>query len=177
MFGGQTGLQAANSRYLFRDAIWANIDNPTFFDDFNDEYTLEPSTDTYTAPVYEWRKDWASVIPVNTSLEHRVDEVTTWLWNRFIGDGGKNLDDIARAQIHSMLATGHDLGYKMDSNNPGTAYTSRDLTHKKGVARELDELHAAFVMNDLSDYNFNKRIGMAINFISILPYAFAMEGQ
>lgn len=177
VFGGQTGLQAANSRYLFRSAMWANVDNPTFFDDYSDEYTLEAGTDTSPAPVYVWQKDWASVIPVNGNLEHRVDEVAVWLWKRFIGDGGSNFDDIARAQVHAMLATGHDLGYAMDPDNASAVYSSRDITHKKGVARTLDEAHAAYLMNDLSDYNFNKRIGMAINFISVLPYAFVMEGQ
>ncbi len=177
VFGGQTGLQAANSRYIFKDAFWANVLNPTFFDDFNDEYTLEAGTDTDPAPVYVWQKDWASVIPVNAQGEHRVGEVAAWLWNRFIADGGENFDALARAQVQSILATRFDLGYTVDPENPDQVYVSSDVAHKKGALRSLDEANAAAVMNGLSDFEFNKRIGLAINFISMLPYAFAMEGR
>ncbi|NND45485.1 MAG: DUF1800 family protein [Xanthomonadales bacterium] len=177
VFGGQTGLQAANNRYIFKDAFWANIDNPTFFDDTSDDYTLEAGTETTPAPVYTWEKDWASVIPVNGDGEHVVGEVATWLWNRFIGDGGQNFDAIARAQVQAILAHERDFGYTVDSANPEVVYSSNDITKKKGVARPTDEANAAVVMNGLSQYNFNKRVGTAINFISMTPYAFAMEGQ
>ncbi len=129
------------------------------------------------APVYVWEKDWAGVIPVDGNGDHIAGEVVTWLWNRFIGDGGANFDDIARAQVQSILAQYLDLGYVMDSENPDVVYSTNDISKKKGIARSTDELNAAFLMTGLSQYDFNKRVGLAINFISMLPYAFAMEGK
>ena len=172
VFGGQTGLQAANNRYIFKDAFWANTQSPTFLDDISDSYTLAESGEELL-----WEKDWASVVPLNSDGEHVASEVATWLWNRFIGDGGKNFDAIARAQVQSMLAAYRDFGYAMDSVNPDEAYSSSDITRKKGIAKTKDEEHAAFVMNSLSQRDFNLRIGLAVNFITMLPYAFAMEGQ
>jgi hypothetical protein len=32
-------------------------------------------------------------------------------------------------------------------------------------------------MNGLSQFNFNRRVGLAVNFISMTPYAFATEGK
>ena len=174
VFGGQTGFQAANNRYIFKDAFWENAANPTFFDDASDTYTLE---DGEGAPVYIWEKEWAGVIPVDGNGDHIAGEVATWLWNRFIGDGGANFDAIARAQVQSILAQYLDLGYVMDSENPDVVYSTNDISKNKGIARSTDELNAAFVMTALSQYDFNKRVGLAINFISMLPYAFAMEGN
>jgi hypothetical protein len=177
VFGGQTGLQAANNRYIFKDAFWANAASPTFFDDASDQYTLENGTDLDPAPVFLWQKDWASVIPVDGNGEHVAGEVATWLWDRFIGDGGANFDAIAQAQVQSILANYRDLGYVVDPENPDVVYDSSDIIRKKGVAKPVNEANAAFVMDGLSQYDFNKRVGLAVNFISMLPYAFAMEGK
>jgi len=172
VFGGQTGLQAANNRYIFKDAFWTNTENPTFLDDYSDTYTLADGGDVLT-----WQKNWAGVIPPNSNNEYVAGEVAAWLWNRFIGDGGKNFDAIARAQVQSILATYRDFGYAMDSGNPDAAYSSNDITKKKGIARLKNEEHAVFVMDELSQKNFNLRVGLAVNFITMLPYAFAMEGK
>jgi hypothetical protein len=174
VFGGQTGFQAANNRYIFKDAFWANIDSRRFFDDFSDNYTLEAGEG---AQVFTWTKDWKSVIPLNEDGNHVAGEVATWLWNHFIGDGGENFDAIARAQVQSFLSGIFDFGYRMDPENPDIAYSSNDISKKKGIGRDLNDANAAFVMNDLTPFDFNKRIGLSVNFISMLPYAFAMEGK
>ena len=41
VFGGQTGYQAGTNRYIFKDAFWATINSPDFYDDTSDPYTLE----------------------------------------------------------------------------------------------------------------------------------------
>lgn len=176
VFGGQTGLQAAGNRYIFKDAISENIGNPTYFDDYSDRYTLEAGTETEPAPSFTWTKDWAAVVPVNDQGDFRVGDVATWLWNRFMADGGKNFDDIARAQVQSFLASGHDFGYAFNPDDAERSFGSRDFSSKKGIARPLNEAHADTLMNDLDSKTFNKRIGMAINFISMLPYAFVTGG-
>jgi len=171
VFGGQTGFQAANNRYLFKNAYWNNVGASSFLLDINDTYTLEPGVD---AQVYEWSKDWGSVIPVNANGEHVVADVAEWLWNRFIGDGGKNFDPIARAQVHALLADNRDFGYVVDSSNPDIAYSSDDIVN--GAARAKDQAKAAETMN-FETNAANIRVGMAINFITMTPYAFVMESK
>jgi hypothetical protein len=172
VFGGQTGYQAGTNRYIFKDAFWATINSPDFYDDTSDPYTLEEGGAEYT-----WYKNWESVIPQNADGEHVVGEVAAWLWNRFIGDGGKNFDPIARAQVQALLAAGRDFAYTVDPDNPDAVYSRTDITRKKGVARPTDEANAAVSMTGLSQFNFNRRVGLAVNFISMTPYAFAMEGK
>lgn len=53
-------------------------------------------------------------------------------------------------------------------------YSSRDIT--KGVATAADQEKAAELM-DFATTAANIRVGMAVNFITMTPYAFAMEGQ
>ena len=172
VFGGQTGYQAGTNRYIFKDAFWATINSPDFYDDTSDPYTLEEGGAEYT-----WYKNWESVIPQNADGEHVVGEVAAWLWNRFIGDGGKNFDPIARAQVQALLAAGRDFAYMVDPDNPDAVYSRADITRKKGVARATDEANAGVSMTGLSQFNFNRRVGLAVNFISMTPYAFAMEGK
>jgi hypothetical protein len=170
VFGGQTGFQAANNRYLFRDAYWQNVTNASFLNDVSDNYTL----DAEGADVYTWEKDWGSVIPVNANGEHLVAEVAEWLWNHFIGDGGKNFDPIARAQVHALLADLRDFAYVVDSTNPDRVYSSDDITN--GDAAAVDQAKAAELMN-FTTRAANIRVGMAVNFITMTPYAFAMGGK
>ncbi len=169
VFGGQTGFQAANNRYIFRDAYWQNVRSSYFLYDISDTYTLESG-----GTVIIWQKDWSSVIPLNGNDKHVVAEVAEWLWNHFIGDDGKNLDPIARAQVHALLAVGRDFGYVVNSASPDIVYSSNDITN--GPAALTDQAIAIKLM-DLTTTTGNDRVGMAVNFISMTPYAFAMEGQ
>ena len=162
-------FQAANNRYIFRDAYWQNVSSSSFLYDISDTYTLESG-----GIVFTWQKDWGSVIPVNGNGEHVVAEVAGWLWNHFIGDGGKNFDPIARAQVQALLADGRDFGYVVNSGSPDIVYSSNDITN--GAATAADQAKAIEVM-DLTTTRDNDRVGMAINFITMTPYAFAMEGQ
>jgi hypothetical protein len=171
VFGGQTGFQAATNRYLFRDAYWQNVTSYNFLLDIRDNYTLEPGDG---AVVYTWEKDWGSVIPVNGSGDHVVSEVADWLWNHFIGDGGKNFDTIARAQVYALLADDRDFGFVVDPDNPETVYSSDEVTNGAGAV--IYSTLAAELM-DFSTTAANYRVGMAVNFITMTPYAFAMEGQ
>ncbi|MDX2427744.1 MAG: DUF1800 family protein [Xanthomonadales bacterium] len=171
VFGGQTGFQAANNRYLFRDAYWSNVAKSTFLLDISDTYTLDPGVD---AAVYKWQKDWGSVIPVNANGEYVVADVAEWLWNHFIGDGGKNFDPIARAQVHALLADNRDFAYVVDPSNPDVAYSSDEIVN--GAASATDQALAAETMN-FNQNTANIRVGMAINFITMTPYAFVMEGK
>ena len=114
------------------------------------------------------------MIPVNAKGEYVVADVAEWLWNHFIGDGGKNFDPIARAQVHALLANNRDFGYVVDSSDPDIAYSSNEIVN--GAARATDQALAAETMN-FNTNTANIRVGMAINFITMTPYAFVMEGK
>ena len=123
VFGGQTGLQAANDRFLFKHAYEQNILNQTFIDDLDDEYTLSEG-----GPVLVWVKAWENVLPTNGNGDYVVADVATWLWNRFISDGGANFDPLALAQVQALLAQGRDFGYTVDPNDAERVFSSADIS-------------------------------------------------
>lgn len=170
VFGGQTGYQAANNRYIFKNAYAANVNSTGFLYDVSDDYLLEAGGETQT-----WTKEWDAVIPVNANGEYVVAEVAEWLWNHFIDDGGKNFDPIARAQVHALLSSDRDFAYTVDSNNREAVYTSDQILNDPQVSA-VDQANAAQLM-DFSSTSSNIRVGMAVNFITMTPYAFAMEGK
>jgi hypothetical protein len=169
VFGGQTGNDAANDRYVFKNAWGANVENPDVLGASQEYYLLEQEGTPQL-----WRKEWGSVIPANAQGEHVVSEVAEWLWNRFIADGGENFDPIARAQIHSLLATGFDFAAVVDRNALDATFTSADIL--EGPARAVNEELARVRMN-FADPAEQQRVGMAVNFISMMPYAFASGGR
>jgi hypothetical protein len=174
VFGGQTGFQAATNRYIFKDAYWDHSTRPWFLYDTDDTYSLD-GVDSYV-----WEQDWGSVIPVNGNGDHVVSEVATYLWNHFIGDGGKNFDEIARAQVQALLATRRDFGYTVDVDNPEVIYNTNDLASDPALS--VNQTNAGSIMSLQSGdtgtrRDANRRVGMAVNFITMTPYAFAMEGQ
>ena len=168
VFGGQTGNDAANDRFGFRSALNQNVDNPEALGTTEQYYRL-----TEDGIPHLWRKDWSTVIPANAAGDHVVGDVARWLWQRFIGDGGANFDAIAQAQVHSLLATGFDFAAVVDRNDVGALFNSEDLN--KGYAAEVNHELAATVMN-FTDPEEQMRVGMAVNFITLLPYAFARTG-
>ena len=168
VFGGQTGNDAANDRFGFRSALNQNVDNPEALDTTEQDYRLAED-----GVPRLWRKDWSTVIPSNAAGDHVVGDVAQWLWQRFIGDGGANFDAIAQAQVHALLATGFDFAAVVDRNNVGALYSSEDL--QNGYAAEVNHVLAATVMN-FADREEQVRVGMAVNFITMLPYAFARTG-
>lgn len=173
VFGHQTGIDAANNSFIFKDAYDGNTLSYYYHSTSEGTYTLSDGGE----PIL-WQKDWASVIPVNSNGDYSVAEVSTWLWNRFIADGGKNFDVIARAQVQSLLATGYDFGFAVDPDNrdPDPFYSSEDISGGHALAAQTFTEHASTVI-DLTTKEGNERIGMAINFITMTPYAFALEGK
>jgi hypothetical protein len=89
------------------------------------------------------------------------------------------MDDIARAQIRAMLATGYDFGYLVDPENLERTYSSDDIANiyfelNKNNAYQLMDLDS--VEPDLREAA-NERIGLAVNFITATPFVFAQEGK
>jgi len=169
VFGGQTGNDAANDRFGFRSAWSQNVENPEALGTPQQLYRLAAD-----GPPHIWRKDWSSVIPANTAGEHIVGDVAQWLWQRFIGDGGVNFDAIAQAQVHALLATGFDFAAVVDRGDLDAIYNSAEL--EEGFAAEVNRELAATVM-DFANPDEQIRVGMAVNFITMTPYAFARTGE
>jgi len=173
VFGHQTGVDALNNPFIFKDAYSQNSNNNFYHVASVGSYTLEDG-----GPPIDWAKDWGPVIPADGNGDHVVSDVATWLWNHLIGDGGKNFDVIARAQVQSLLATGRDFGYEVDSSNrdPDIFYSSADINGGHAGAAQTFSDHAVLTM-DFTAQDDNERVGMAVNFITMTPYAFAMEGK
>lgn len=173
VFGHQTGVDALNNPFIFRDAFFANSTFPGMLSDVRLSYTLSDG-----GPTQEWVKDWSAVIPTDKKGRYFVDEVADWLWNRFIGDDGKNFDTIARAQVQALLAEGVDFALSVDPGNtdPNAFYTSAQISGDDPVAANKNQDNGNTQM-DLSTDEGNIRIGLAVNFISLTPYSFAMEGK
>jgi hypothetical protein len=175
VFGGQTGTEAANNPNIFRDAYQRNVTKPDF---------LGKERRTYPdGSGRVWIKDWASVIPIGPDNNYNVAYVTEWLWKYFTADNGVNLDVIAKAQVQSLLASGYDFGWTVNQAlgyPPEQSYSSAEISVSPLL--EIDSANAATLM-DLASQDpvarrtANEHIGMAVNFITVLPYTFAMEGK
>ena len=173
VFGGQTSINAANNPDIFKSAYNSAVDGHWFVVKHSENYVENSVTKT-------WEKDWAKVIPKNVSGVYRVGEIAEWLWQRFIADGLKNYGPLERAYITAFLATGNDFGMTVDEFNPDVTFTAKQLEsepYKSYIAAN----EAVIMKLDSTDQNTrrtaNYRIGWAINFISMTPYMFAMEGQ
>jgi hypothetical protein len=174
VFGGQTGNDAANNRFVFKNAWAANVESIETLAAVSQVL----QRDDNGIPT-RWSKDWRTVVPVNQQGEYRVKEVAEWLWNRLIADGGLEFDSLARAQVYSLLATGFDFELVLELNDqaiPGPAEVfSSELLQPGTVANQYYEVLSGMQL-DLADTRQQHQVGMAINFISMLPFAFANGG-
>ena len=185
VFGGQTGVEAANNANVFNNAY--NVAG------LQTSYglartVLSYSTDETQTTQVTWDKDWGEVIPTNSNGEYVVADVADWLWRRVVADGGKNFDVIARAQVIAILARNWDFGYAVTvldpsiSTDPEATYSSNDLTSDARLVAVMNGLAAETM--DLASPDItttrrgeNNRVSFAANFISMLPYTFALEGK
>jgi hypothetical protein len=170
VFGGQTGTEAADSADVFR----VNYNHAT-----SEESRFRQSYGTKFER--SWEKNWASVIPKDSSGTYIVKDVAEWLWKRFIGDGLKNLGLLERAHIYAFLAEGRDIIHVVDRNQLGRVITTADLTSDAALAGLVQSLSARNLPLDSANSTerraANARVGQAISFIVATPYIFAQEGR
>lgn len=173
VFGGQTSLNAASNPDIFKTAYNNSVDAIWFAIKYSEEYTD-------SAGSHKWIKDWARVVPKNLSGVYRVDDIGEWLWHRFISDDLKNYGPLERAYVNGFLATGNDLGFIIDDSNPDINFTPEQLNLESNKIH-LTENKEAIMNLDSSDVYprqvANKNIGMAINFIAMTPFMFAIEAK
>ena len=85
-----------------------------------------------------------------------------------------------RAYVAGFLATGRDLGYIVDPDNPDVVFSTQDLKSEP-LASGLKTLEGSLMDLDSDDpalrSQANRRVGLAVSFISMTPFTFAMEGR
>lgn len=185
VFGAQTGREAADSADVFRN----NFNRVT---SEHWRYRL-PEVDRFGR---SWEKDWAEVAPRDGNGTFRVDQMTEWLWNRFVADGLKNLGVLERAHLYAYLAVDADLIYlvnrmeieaaggdpdDLDQYDFDRVVTTAELESNPELETLIDWLAEQLIPLDSTDQGerqaANARIGQAINFIAATPYVFAQEGR
>lgn len=170
VFGGQTGIEAADSMDIFRN-------NYNRFTDYPSLWYRRTTINRYGR---EWQKDWASVVP-RANYTYQVKLVAEWLWQRLIGDGLKNFGSLERAHVYALLATDQHIGYLLDANNPEHSVGTEDLETNPAYIDLIQRLAATEMALDSSDpperETANRRVGTATSFILATPFIFAQEGR
>jgi hypothetical protein len=170
VFGGQTGIEAADSADVFR----ANYNRVTseewhFFQSYGTKYGRS------------WIKDWGALIPKNSSGDYVAKDVAEWLWKRFIGDSLKNMGPLERAHVYALLAEGRDIVYLADPNRLDRIITTEDLVSDPALTSLVQSFSMRTMTLDSLDSTerriANERVGQAISFILGTPYIFAQEGR
>ncbi len=175
VFGGQISLNAANNPNLFKEAYNSSVEFPNRV-----ARTVETCRDDAGTNLGTWRKDWAQVISTNNDGEYLIEDVGLWLWDRFISDGRINHGTLEQSQVMALLATGMDLGYLADPNNPDITYSAQQMTEDP-LKEIIEKNEEAFLDLDspvtATRREANRRVGMAINFITMTPFMFASQGS
>lgn len=173
VFGGQRGLEAYSSANVFQKAY--NLATLDIW--FLTQITQKDSDKNII-----YQKDFRKIIPKGTDGKYRVGDVAKWLWNRFVADGLKNFQTLEKAHIYSLLASGKDLGYFLDDQNPTKVYYKSDFEGEfSDVKQKIDDAEISLIDLDSKDEqsrsDANSRIALAIAFISATPYMFIEEGK
>lgn len=184
VFGAQTGIEASKNSYIFKRAFeYATQSFGSGLTRYTRSYYADESSSTLT----EWSKDWSRIIPAGAGGLYKIADVTEWLWKRIIVDGGANLDNIARAQIYSLIAYGNDFGYQTTIeypskySDPNAVITSAMLNDNSDFLAMLNTMSNSLIMLQSGNGNTrkeaNRRINLAVGFISMMPYTFVETGQ
>ena len=102
VFGGQTAREASDAA-----AVFENNYNRHVWDYWRVE--------RFTAPDIfpNWEKNWAAVLPADSSDKYRVNQVARWLWRHFLNDNLQNFGALEKAHVYSLLATPRDFPFLM----------------------------------------------------------------
>jgi len=166
VFGGQTGLEAANTADVFRAAYNRSVAS---------YWSITRVEDG------SWRKDWTRVVPVGDDGRYRVRATAEWLWERFVADGLVNFGPLERAHVYALLASGEDLARWLDPASPGTVYSTVQVSTPGTTATRIAESQEAFIRLESDDADeretANYRVSLAVNFIVATPWFMAQTGR
>jgi len=94
VFGGQTGLEAADSALVFENNFNLLTDREELIRD-----AVVCSTCDLGNP---WEKKWETVLPQRADGKFYVEDIAPWLWNHVVGSMD-NYTDLERAHLYSLL--------------------------------------------------------------------------
>lgn len=166
VFGGQTGIEAANTADVFRAA-----------------YNRSVAQYWSISRVEEgrWHKDWSRIIPVGEDGRYRVRGIAEWIWQRFMADSLEHLGPLERAHLYAILASGEDLAYWLDPSAPALVYSYDQVSMPGATLNRVNESQEAFVNLDSDDdeerERANYRVSLAVNFIVATPWFMAQVGR
>jgi len=168
VFGDQTGDMAADSLDVFLQNYNQNTDQSFLFR----RYSISEGD-------FTWTKDWRDII-ASSDGRYTVEHVANYLWQRLIGDGGKNFGALERAHIYALLGTDSGLAGFLDPDNLDHVYTEAELA-AADVAVKLNTIGATELELDSASSGeleiTSQRIGQAVSFIAASPYMFYQEGK
>lgn len=180
VFGEQTGIEARDTADVFKSAYNSTSETPN-------QWGLGVHKQG-SAVLY--RKPFHLLIPRGADGKWRVKQVAEWLWNRFIGDGLKNMGNLERAHLYALLASGTDLNYFMskDKKDPTINTISygygdggtNDIANSLDFKTKVEDASVAILrLDDFGEDGDEARVGvgLAINFILSTPYMFVIEGK
>jgi hypothetical protein len=174
VFGGQTSLNAANNRNIFTRAYNVAVDDSTRFGRVSNACRDRAGTRILT-----WVKDWARIVPQEVDGSYRAGTVGEWLWHRLIADGGENYGALERAFVVGYLSQGKDFPLLVAPANPGIdiddALLAQPAVAALMNANEAQQVDLGSATNAVRR-EANRRVGLAVNFISMTPFAFAIQG-
>lgn len=171
VFGGQTGIEAANTADVFRNAYNRSVDS---------YWSLTSvSIDRNGAPY--WRKDWAAVAPRDPGGGFSTKTIAEWLWQRYVADGLANFGELERAHLYALLASGRDLAGWLDETNATAVISLADVTNAGPTRTTVQQAAGAPLFLESSDPDTreeaNRRISLAANFIVATPFFMAQRGR
>lgn len=94
VFGGQTGLEAADSALVFENNFNLLTDNEQLIRE-----SVVCSSCDLGAP---WEKKWPTVLPQRADGKYYVEDIAPWLWNHVVGSM-ENYTQLERAHLYSLL--------------------------------------------------------------------------
>jgi hypothetical protein len=94
VFGGQTGLEAAESALVFENNFNVLTDD--------ERYMREVVACKTCDQGQPWEKKWQTVLPQRAPGEFYVEDVAPWLWNHAVGNMD-NYTELEQAHLYSML--------------------------------------------------------------------------
>ncbi|WCL49188.1 DUF1800 family protein [Leptospira sp. GIMC2001] len=181
VFGGQTGLEAANT-----DDVFTNAYNSVRSSRFG-------AVSFWNGGANVVQKNFKSMLdrefPGNGG-GYNVRLVSEFLWRRITADHNLTyFSSSARLQVYSLLANGNDfLFYKNEEcRNSQNNCRETSLNSSAPVASDMDENNNNFRALSSSQLfrgndpatmqRDNERIGYAIDFIAATPFAFVQTGN
>ncbi|MCB1158431.1 MAG: hypothetical protein H7A25_12505 [Leptospiraceae bacterium] len=187
VFGGQTGIEAAES-----DDVFTLQYNSARSNRYGTSSYWNGSTNVESK---DFRKLFSQSSKLSSKTENfPVSDVAEFLWIRFTGDANlKHFGILEKAHIYALLATGTDFMFQTDETCKTSTWDCKNTSINSMVITEaqlndstsaIGNLYRSFASDLMyktgesttNNQDDNARIGYAIDFIISTPFMFVQEG-